>query len=228
MVDTLLVDAIVSTILSYTSYAYLYTGTVCHAWNKFYSGREKTTSLIEATISMSRVENEAFFHMGPTMTAAANNDNLGAMMYLRSKGVPWGRYTFVESVARGSIASMSWLHEQGCECGPYSFFKAAEIGSLPKMRWLFSVKCAWDKRTFMGAASNGSMKNMRWLLRKNCPWDARTFSQAAASGSLENCRWLMSKKCPRDYDDAYEKALLSGRTNVLEWLMPRMITDPDV
>ena len=27
MVDTLLVDAIVSTILSYTSYAYLYTGT---------------------------------------------------------------------------------------------------------------------------------------------------------------------------------------------------------
>lgn len=225
MSEALLVDAVVSEVLSYTLDVYLYTGTVCHAWYKSYSGRERTTSLIESTVSVSRVENEEFFHMGPTMTAAAINDSLDAMKHLRSRGVPWGRYTFVKSVEMGSLDTMKWLHGQGCKCGPHSFFKAAKIGSLSKMRWLLSVNCEWDKRTFMGAAANGNRGNMMWLLEKKCPWDERTFSQAAACGSLENCRWLMSKKCPRDYEDAYDKASSEGRENIIEWLMPR-IADP--
>ena len=160
---------------------------------------------------------------------AAENGDLGLMIYLHKRRFPIGSQTCSIAARSGHFHVLRWLKTI---CSWYLFegsvyASAAYGGKLSVLKWLKSERdtreCLWNPMCCAKAAEAGNFGILKWLREENdppCPWDANTCAMAAMSGHLDILMWLRVENdppCPWNVD-VCSQACLYGHIHILKWI----------
>jgi hypothetical protein len=150
--------------------------------------------------------------------AAAENGQLGALVWLRSRGCPWNYLMTCRAAYGGHLEVLRYAHEHGCPWGIATCYRAAEGGHLEVLRYAHEHGCPWDSYTCWCAAEGGHLEVLRYAHEHGCPWDCEICERAADGGHLEVLRYAHEHGCPWDYDTC-ERAAEGGHLEVLRYAL---------
>jgi len=158
-----------------------------------------------------------------TCPAAAKNNHLETLKWLRSKGFHWGT-TFEAAFEGGSESMLNWLYREECPISFATLGSAAKRGDISWVGDILPYDCfdgEYDddvEPVCAKAASGGHVKMTQWLKEKGAKFTSDKISSAAAmEGQMDMLKWLKTQNC--DFTEkTFEAAAKSGSVEVLKWL----------
>eukprot|EP00302_Diacronema_sp_CCMP2436_P039830 CAMPEP_0180026178 /NCGR_PEP_ID=MMETSP0984-20121128/25047_1 /TAXON_ID=483367 /ORGANISM="non described non described, Strain CCMP 2436" /LENGTH=307 /DNA_ID=CAMNT_0021950853 /DNA_START=37 /DNA_END=961 /DNA_ORIENTATION=+ len=150
--------------------------------------------------------------------AAAWEGKLEALVWLRSRGCPWGA-TCQVAARGGHLEVLRYAHEHGCKWGYYTCEGAARGGRAPRGAAVRTrARLPVEAAICWSAAEEGHLEVLRYAHEHGSPWYESTCYAAAEMGQLEALRYAHEHGCPWNLDECRAKALQNGHAAVVEYL----------
>lgn len=131
-----------------------------------------------------------------TMHAAAKNNHIHVLLFLRYKGMEFDKWTSSYAAGGGHIDLMHYLHLNNCPWSADTCTEAAENGHIQIVEYLYANGCAGNAATFTAAASAGHLDIVACLAENGCDWDESACDQAATHGHFSVLKFLVENGCP--------------------------------
>ena len=171
-----------------------------------------------------------------TLNAAAENDQLEIVTWLRSQDppCPWNEWTMSACAGAGRLRIMKSIREGSGPC-PWdedSCSAAAQNGQLSALHWLREQQppCPWDSTTINYACENGHLEIIKFLRsdpQALCPWTSDAPAAAAEGGHMHVLQWLRAQTPPAPWDeDVCSSAAGAGHLAILQWLQAQRPAAP--
>ena len=184
-------DVISHTLLFVDVGSYLFVGAVSKVWNMAFSNSSKTTCLVVAAQTPSRLEWVAdcgYLWGIKTCAAAALGGHMETLKYLRFKRCPWNELTCNAAALGGHLEILKWCRARYCPWSSSTSIYAACGGNLRTLQWLKDNECAWDGwKICQAAALGGNIRVLRWCRVIGLPWgdDSLYFTR-----KVTECPWF--------------------------------------
>jgi hypothetical protein len=150
--------------------------------------------------------------------AAAGKGQLGALVWLHSRGCPWDSKTCQLAACGGHLEMLQYAHEHGCPWDSSTCCYAAAGGHLEVLRYAHEHGCPWDRSTCYLAAEGKHLEALRYAHEHDCPWDWLTMFAASSGGHLEVLRYAYELGCPIEFDECLFVSEVNGHAAVVEYL----------
>lgn len=204
MESILLQGCVCTTILSFTSHEFLYTGTVCRAWKE--NSTSPTTDI-------------AFAFQSPARITEAVENGISCQCPDREKGDTDSCDFFMEyaELVDADISVFRKIHELGYGWGDYTMQNAAIGHKTEVVRFMHENGCPLSKTVLYNAVTADCLELVEYLAENECPIDdtltggemcfpVRAMEQAVTRNSLGVLRCLHEKMDYRFADDTFRIA----------------------
>lgn len=127
---------------------------------------------------------------------AAENDNLDAMVFLRSNGVRWTCRVCPAAVTARSLRCLKYAHENGAPFGDFIVEKACVNNSADCLKYLYEKGVRITIEALARAATNRETDCFEFLLQQGMICDHWTLCQVAGTNNLLGLKVLQRYKVP--------------------------------
>lgn len=216
--NVLLEGHVCTNILSYSSFEYLFTGTVCRAWKE--NAKSVHTDVAAAFESPSRIKEAVENGISCQCTdkrdkptcdffmeyAEVVDADVSVFRTLHELGYGWGDFTMQNAAIGHKLEIIKFMFEHGCPLNTSVLFNAVKANSLEIVRFLAKNNCPIDEtpietedeessnyrlRSFEVAIANNYIDIVRCLRSSmNFPFGTHTFKVACNADYPQNLHTL--------------------------------------
>ena len=146
-----------------------------------YAAQQGDIGTLEKLFDDSRTNDKHYHHYA---NKAAESDRLDVLMWMHSKGIDIGTWSFSTAIADENINILDWLYENGlCPTDTSdAWSEAIGRGSMTCVKWLHEHKCLAKHSVTEWAAWDNETECLKYLVKVGYPYDKYKCLELAKGG----------------------------------------------
>jgi hypothetical protein len=149
--------------------------------------------------------------------AAASQQKLDILMWLREINCPWDEETCEKAASHGYFDVIQWAIENGCPFNSAAAVEAAKAGDLKILQFLLKHGCKMSPQISAALASQGFESELfQFAIWNGGIFDSDCVASFAGIGDIKGLEWCRKRHIPMN-PLSFIGAIRSSQLHVLNW-----------